>query len=155
MVSSSNMKHFSLLLLTGLLASACTGTKEPAPAAAAPEAQPAAAAPEAPPAAAETPKAEPTPEQQATARELLNATEPATLGELPEEEITPALADLSTGGLRLRRFAPPEEAVSEGSAEPLPNAAELHGLRSPVLRGTKLPMDINGKLTPNEEEEGN
>ena len=140
------MKHLSLLLLTGILATACTGTKEPAPEVAAPEAQPN---------AAETSKAEPTPEQQTTARELLNANEPAELDELPEEEITPAPADLSTGGLRLRRFAPPEEAVSEGSAEPLPNAAELHGLRSPVLRGTKLPMDINGKLTPNEEGEGN
>ena len=149
------MKRCSLLLLTGLLAVACTGTKEPAPAAAeAPEVPPA-AAPEAQPTAAETPKAEPTPAQQATAHELLNATEPATLDELPEEEITPAPSDLSTGGLRLRRFAPPEEAVSEGATEPLPNAAELHGLRSPVLRGTKLPMDINGKLTPIEEEEGN
>lgn len=144
-VSSSNMKHLSLLLLTGLLAAACTGTKEPAPETA--------AAPEAPPAPAESPKAEPTPEQQATAHELLNTADAAAPNELSAEELAPTPSDLSTGGLRLRRFAPPEEASSEGAAEPLPNAAELHGLRSPVLRGNTLPMDINGKLTPNQEGE--
>lgn len=106
--------------------------------------------------------AAPTAEQQAAGRKAM--AEEATLR--AEEEAflnTPAApadsADaaptLSTGGLRMRRFAPPEEAVSsgEGTEEPLPNAAELHGLRSPVLRSDALPMDINGKLTPTEPQE--
>ena len=51
------------------------------------------------------------------------------------------------GGLRMRRFAPPEEAVSSSDeAEPAPNSVELHGFRSPSLKGGKLPMNINGKI---------
>lgn len=82
-----------------------------------------------------------------TEEELLNT--PAAAAD--EGDITP---QLSTGGLRMRRFAPPEEAVSseEGTQIPLPNAAELHGLRSPSLRGGNLPMDINGKISPETQE---
>ena len=71
------------------------------------------------------------------------------------EDAADAAPTLSTGGLRMRRFAPPEEAVSsnEGTDTPLPNAAELHGLRSPVLRGGALPMDINGKINPTDSQE--
>ncbi len=50
-------------------------------------------------------------------------------------------------GLRLRHFAPPEEASSSSELPPpAPNSVEQHGLRSPSLPGA-LPMDINGKLT--------
>jgi len=50
-------------------------------------------------------------------------------------------------GLRMGRFAPPEEAVSsQDAAAPQPNAAERHGLRSPKLPDS-LPMDIDGKTT--------
>lgn len=72
-----------------------------------------------------------------------------------EPDLVSSAPTLSTGGLRMRRFAPPEEAVSsnEGSDTPLPNAAELHGLRSPVLRGGALPMDINGKINPTDSQE--
>lgn len=52
-----------------------------------------------------------------------------------------------SSGLRLRRFAPPEEASSSSELPPpAPNSVEQHGLRSPSLPGA-LPMDINGKLT--------
>lgn len=52
-------------------------------------------------------------------------------------------------GLRMGRFAPPEEATSTGSNEPpLPNAAEQRGLRSPQLPGT-LPLDVNGQTKKN------
>lgn len=106
--------------------------------------------------------AAPTAEQQAAGRKAmaeeaaLRAQEEAFLNTpaAPADEAD-AAPTLSTGGLRMRRFAPPEEAVSsgEGTEEPLPNAAELHGLRSPVLRSDALPMDINGKLTPTEPQE--
>lgn len=106
--------------------------------------------------------AAPTAEQQAAARKALaeeaaiRAEEEALLNTpaapADSAEVTPTL---STGGLRLHRFAPPEEAVSsnEGTDMPVPNAAELHGLRSPVLRGGALPMDINGKITPTDSQE--
>ena len=52
-------------------------------------------------------------------------------------------------GLRMGRFAPPEEATSTGSNEPpVPNAAEQRGLRSPQLPGT-LPLDVNGQTKKN------
>lgn len=52
-------------------------------------------------------------------------------------------------GLRLGRFAPPEEATSSSEqAAPTPNAAELRGLRSPSLP-TKLPLDVNGQRQQN------
>lgn len=105
-------------------------------------------------------KVTPTPAQRAAAREVLEEQETlrqeeeALLNTPAAADDTPAPADISTGGLRLRRFAPPEEAVSsnEGNEMPAPNAAELHGLRSPVLRGGNLPMDINGKITPETQE---
>ena len=55
-------------------------------------------------------------------------------------------------GLRIRNMAPPEEAISaDGNANaPKPNSAELKGLRSISLPET-LPMDINGKLTKDQE----
>lgn len=103
--------------------------------------------------------AEPTAEQQAAAHAVL-AEENAARAEEAALLNTPALpadgpAEISTGGLRLRRFAPPEEAISsaEGDDIPLPNSAELHGLRSPVLPAGNLPMDINGKLTPTDSQE--
>lgn len=147
------MKLMPLLALAALLLSSCTllhqKAQEDAPAANT-ETKTA------------TPAAKPTAAQQAAAHAII-AEEAAARA---EEEIllnTPAApadeADaaptLSTGGLRMRRFAPPEEAVSsdEGTDTPLPNAAELHGLRSPVLRGGALPMDINGKITPTEPQE--
>lgn len=50
------------------------------------------------------------------------------------------------GGLRTRRFAPPEEAISrDDNDEPMPNTVELRGLRSPVMKGN-LPMNIDGKM---------
>ena len=103
--------------------------------------------------------AKPTAEQQAAAHAALaeQAAEEAVLFNTPAaaEESSPAPAEISTGGLRLRRFAPPEEAVSsaEGNDIPLPNSAELHGLRSPMLRGGALPMDINGKINPTDSQE--
>ncbi|MCQ2367018.1 MAG: hypothetical protein MJ056_07650 [Akkermansia sp.] len=55
-------------------------------------------------------------------------------------------------GLRIRNMAPPEEAISaDGNSDaPKPNSAELKGLRSISLPET-LPMDINGKLTKDQE----
>ena len=55
-------------------------------------------------------------------------------------------------GLRIRNMAPPEEAISaDGNPDaPKPNSAELKGLRSISLPET-LPMDINGKLTKDQE----
>lgn len=48
-------------------------------------------------------------------------------------------------GLRMGRFAPPEEAISKGDGDSAqPNAAERHGLRSPSLPKS-LPMNIDGK----------
>ena len=45
------------------------------------------------------------------------------------------------------RFAPPEEAISSDENDaPAPNSVELHGFRSPNLKGGKLPMNINGKI---------
>lgn len=61
----------------------------------------------------------------------------------------PAYQSTSTipgrSGLRMGRYAPPEEAAStRENAAPAPNAAELHGLRSPSLPKS-LPLDINGQ----------
>lgn len=141
------MKLFSLLILTAaaLSLSSCSTFRQkaqeeaPAPTATAKEVKKSAA---------------PTAAQQAAAHAVLE--EQAAL-QAEEEALlnTPAApAEISTGGLRLRRFAPPEEAVSsaEGTDIPLPNSAELHGLRSPMLRSGNLPMDINGKITPQPQE---
>lgn len=68
----------------------------------------------------------------------------------PPRDVTDAgepQADFIPGGLRMGRFAPPEEAVSSSeNDEPAPNSVELHGFRSPNLKGGKLPMNINGKI---------
>lgn len=51
-------------------------------------------------------------------------------------------------GLRMGRFAPPEEAASAASNEDVtPNAAELRGLRSPKLP-QQLPLNIDGQTKP-------
>lgn len=102
----------------------------------------------------------PTPEQQAAAAKILAETpREATASAhdvLPEpvahEEVLVDAVPNTSGipgrnSLRMHRYAPPEEAASAGEAKALtPNRAERHGFRSPVLP-TKLPMDINGKLT--------
>lgn len=79
-------------------------------------------------------------------------TEQPTMPE-PMPLVAPAAEESTTdsgvipGGLRMRRFAPPEEAASSSDeAEPAPNSVELHGFRSPSLKGGKLPMNINGKI---------
>ena len=98
----------------------------------------------------------PTAEQQAAAtaslQESVNAVE--TTGEtlsLPTTESTYQTTSAIPGrsGLRMGRFAPPEEAASSGeNAAPAPNAAELRGLRSPALP-KNLPLDINGQSKKN------
>lgn len=104
----------------------------------------------------------PTAEQQETARKMLaeqaakpkakaeRKAEPATISrdeeqEAVQEEVQLPGSELS-GGLRTRRFAPPEEAISrDDNDEPLPNSVEMRGLRSPVMKGN-LPMNIDGKI---------
>ena len=101
----------------------------------------------------------PTAEQQEAARRMLAAQQkkakakkadspPPAREEDPEpeqEEMQLPGSELS-GGLRTRRFAPPEEAISrDDDDEPLPNSVELRGLRSPVMKGN-LPMNIDGKI---------
>lgn len=87
---------------------------------------------------------QPTPAQQAAAHKLLDAAaipEPALVTDAAPEPAT-------RNGLRLGRFAPPEEGTDAAETPaPRPNKVELRGLRSPMLPGGKLPMDINGKLT--------
>lgn len=95
---------------------------------------------------------QPTPAQQAAAHRMLDAADipapspdPLTAGS-DDGNFTPAA---TRNGLRLGNFAPPEEAASSAeNTAPRPNKVELRGLRSPVLNGGSLPMDINGKLTP-------
>lgn len=112
---------------------------------------------------------QPTPEQMETAMELLresHSTETDTHGDqTPESTIStmdsaPHATDgdsqsiqpedepeVIPGGLRMGRFAPPEEAISSDENDaPAPNSVELHGFRSPNLKGGKLPMNINGKI---------
>lgn len=101
---------------------------------------------EAPAEAAQKPAAEvqPTPAQQAAAHKMLDA------AAIPAPDlVTDAAPEPSTrNGLRLGRFAPPEEGTDAAETPaPRPNKVELRGLRSPMLPGGKLPMDINGKLT--------
>lgn len=101
---------------------------------------------------------EPTEEQQAAAHALLNQASSDSTPEIANSPTLPSdpvsLPNTSgipgRSGLRLGHFAPPEEAASASDQPtPRPNAAEQHGLRSPLLP-TSLPMDINGKLTPTE-----
>lgn len=107
------------------------------------------------------PEVAPTPAQQAAAQRALRETpsipEPRT--ESAAAELTPWVDDVdyapapTRNGLRLGNFAPPEEAASRAeSPTPRPNAVELRGLRSPTLHGGRLPMDINGKLTTDNED---
>lgn len=108
------------------------------------------------------PEVAPTPAQQAAAQKALRETpaipEPRT--ESATSLLTPGVDDTpdytpapARNGLRLGNFAPPEEAASRAeSTTPRPNAVELRGLRSPMLRGGRLPMDINGKLTTDKED---
>lgn len=108
----------------------------------------------------------PTPEQMESAINTLQANEDENAPNIPEpaavagesellagepegsdtEDASP-LADVIPGGLRMGRFAPPEEAVSSSENDnPAPNSVELHGFRSPHLKGGRLPMNINGKI---------
>lgn len=109
---------------------------------------------------------QPTPEQMETAVQMMqenDANSPASLvsedapvsainGEAPLQGIVTEAASHSEpevipGGLRMGRFAPPEEAVSSSDNDmPAPNSVELHGFRSPNLKGGTLPMNINGKI---------
>ena len=80
--------------------------------------------------------------------------------QLPQEQVEPIQAgyEIQTSnvspipgrsGLRLGKFAPPEEAASTTeNAAPTPNAAERRGLRSPSLP-TTLPLDVNGQSKQN------
>lgn len=95
----------------------------------------------------------PTAEQQEAARKMLaeqavknqNKKKAAPVTEHEQEEVQLPGSELR-GGLRTRRFAPPEEAISrDDNDEPLPNSVELRGLRSPVMKGN-LPMNIDGKI---------
>lgn len=98
----------------------------------------------------------PTAEQQATAAATLqeSVTEVVATGDTlslptaaPTYQSTSAIPGRS--GLRMGRFAPPEEAASSSeNAAPTPNAAELRGLRSPALP-KNLPLDINGQSKSN------
>lgn len=92
----------------------------------------------------------PTPAQQAAARRLLETDNIPTPA--PLQNVTPTDEDFTQptrNGLRLGRFAPPEEASAsaESPGADRPNSVELRGLRSPSLPAGRLPMDINGKLT--------
>lgn len=99
----------------------------------------------------------PTAEQQEAARALLASQSKPKTVKKPVENQTPTPAPEEpeefrlpgseiSGGLRTRRFAPPEEAISrDDDDEPMPNSVELRGLRSPVMKGT-LPMNIDGKI---------
>ena len=95
----------------------------------------------------------PTAEQQEAARKMLaeqavknqDKKKAAPVTEHEQEEVQLPGSELR-GGLRTRRFAPPEEAISrDDNDEPLPNSVELRGLRSPVMKGN-LPMNIDGKI---------
>ena len=105
--------------------------------------------------------AQPTPAQMEAAVQVLqeNATaaaETAAVADAIVTEATPAAESVSQpdvipGGLRMGRFAPPEEAASSSDSDmPAPNSVELHGFRSPNLKGGTLPMNINGKINKSE-----
>ena len=100
----------------------------------------------------------PTAEQQATAEATLqeSVTEVVATGDtLSLPTAAPTYQSTSTipgrSGLRMGRFAPPEEAASAGESEaPAPNAAEQRGLRSPKLP-RRLPLNIDGQTKPAEQ----
>ena len=103
--------------------------------------------------------AAPTEEQQAAARKMLaeqNRPAPAQPASAHPQKSEPQPAPVIESRneqpqdlrsvLRVRRFAPPEEAISrENDDEPTPNSVELRGLRSPIMKGN-LPMNIDGKI---------
>lgn len=103
----------------------------------------------------------PTPEQMESAMQALQETEgeyaasaDTGAGDMSvpnngeDDSVTmESQSDVIPGGLRMGRFAPPEEAVSSAESDaPAPNSVELHGFRSPNLKGGKLPMSIDGKI---------
>ena len=101
----------------------------------------------------------PTAEQQEAARKLLSKTskaksvpkagrepqkapqhEPAPQPAIETNEEVQLPGSVTSGALRMRRFAPPEEAISKDDEDaPLPNSVEMRGLRSPVMKG-QLPI---------------
>lgn len=84
-----------------------------------------------------------------TISEAVSETTSEPASETPAGVVTEATPqpEVIPGGLRMGRFAPPEEAVSSSeNDDPAPNSVELHGFRSPNLKGGKLPMNINGKI---------
>lgn len=99
----------------------------------------------------------PTAEQQAAAASLQ---ETASAGAVVETQGTmelpsdtpvyqPTTSIPGRSGLRMGHFAPPEEAASTGENKaPAPNAADMHGLRSPSLP-KNLPLDVNGQSKKN------
>lgn len=98
----------------------------------------------------------PSAEQQKEAMEMLKnqpkkapeeKPEPAThTPDVVSQEGIQLPGSVMNGGLRTRRFAPPEEAISsDDNDEPMPNTVELRGLRSPIMKGN-LPMNIDGKM---------
>lgn len=99
----------------------------------------------------------PSAEQQKKAMEMLSKQPQKAPAAKPEPKNAPAQSEspqeemqlpgsVMNGGLRTRRFAPPEEAISrDDNDEPMPNTVELRGLRSPVMKGS-LPMNIDGKM---------
>ena len=99
----------------------------------------------------------PSAEQQKKAMEMLSKQPQKAPAAKPEPKNAPAQSEspqeemqlpgsVMNGGLRTRRFAPPEEAISrDDNDEPMPNTVELRGLRSPVMKGN-LPMNIDGKM---------
>lgn len=101
----------------------------------------------------------PTAEQQTAAEALLvpeksgvtHVEETQSTLELPSEApvYQPTTSIPGRSGLRMGHFAPPEEAASTGENKaPAPNAADMHGLRSPSLP-KNLPLDVNGQSKKN------
>ena len=85
----------------------------------------------------------------ASSTPAVNAEAPAS--EIITEPVSANEPEVIPGGLRMGRFAPPEEAVSSSDDDmPAPNSVELHGFRSPNLKGGTLPMNINGKINKSE-----
>lgn len=87
----------------------------------------------------------PSREQQLAAEALLRRQmeEEAAAAASTQDIFVPGM---NARGLRLGRFAAPEESGSmqEGGA-PAPNAVDRYGLRSPSMSG-KLPMDLDGRI---------
>lgn len=101
----------------------------------------------------------PTAAQQEAARALLSQTtapkpkaakplvteKPEKQQEEPQEDVQ-LPGSVRNGFLRTRRFAPPEEAISnKDEDEPMPNSVEMRGFRSPVMNAN-LPMNLDGKI---------